>query len=83
MNNPFEEILAEIKSLKELLANGQKVEPGKAAEIIDTKELCARLNISEPTAIAFRKRKKIPFFTIGSSIRYNWIKVIEALEKSR
>jgi hypothetical protein len=50
-------------------------------EIISRDELCKRLNISPPTAIRWSKKKLIPCFRIGSSIRYNWPKVIEALEK--
>lgn len=49
-------------------------------EIISRYELCKRLNISQPTAIRWSKKNVIPCFRIGSSIRYNWPKVIEALE---
>jgi hypothetical protein len=48
--------------------------------IVDTAEICRRLGITEPTAIRYRKKGKIPFFTIGSAIRYNWQKVLESLE---
>ncbi|HLT07972.1 MAG TPA: helix-turn-helix domain-containing protein [Cyclobacteriaceae bacterium] len=50
-------------------------------DIIDGKELMTRLAISEPTLIRWRKRGKVPFMEIGSSIRYDWFKVLEALEK--
>ncbi len=49
-------------------------------EIIDREELCKRLALSEPTIIRYQKKKKIPFFTIGNSVRYNYPAVIEALE---
>jgi excisionase family DNA binding protein len=50
-------------------------------EIIDRGELCKRLGISEPTAIRWEQKKKIPCFRIGSSVRYNWQKVLQSLEK--
>lgn len=49
-------------------------------EINGTKELCARLDITEPTVIRWRKKGKIPFLLIGSSVRYNYRAVIKALE---
>lgn len=49
-------------------------------EIINRDELCKRLNITEPTAIRWEKKGVIPCFRIGSGVRYNWPKVIEALE---
>lgn len=52
-------------------------------EIIDGKILMQRLNISEPTLIRWRKKLKIPFLQIGTSIRYDWIKVLNALEKKK
>lgn len=49
-------------------------------EIINTDELCKRLDISEPTAIKWRRKKKIPSFTIGTAVRYNWPAVVEFLQ---
>lgn len=49
-------------------------------EIIDGAELRKRLNISEPTAIRWRQKGRIPYLQIGSNIRYNWREVIKALE---
>lgn len=49
-------------------------------EIISTEELCKRLDITEPTCIRWRKKGKIPFLSIGSSIRYEWNTVVKALE---
>jgi excisionase family DNA binding protein len=50
-------------------------------EIIDRTELCKRLAITEPTAIRWEKKKKIPAIRIGSSVRYNWHSVVNNLEK--
>lgn len=52
-------------------------------EIIDGKQLMKRLNISEPTLIRWRKKSKIPFLQIGTSIRYDWFKVLIALETKK
>ena len=49
-------------------------------EIIDREELCKRLAITAPSVIRWEKKGKIPRLMIGSSIRYNWPAVIEALE---
>ena len=49
-------------------------------EIIDREELCKRLAVTSPTVIRWEKKGKIPRLMIGSSIRYNWPAVIEALE---
>lgn len=80
MTNPFEDILTELSKIN------QKLEQVTAPtitqiEIIDRKELMSRLNITEPTAIRWGRRGTIPELHIGSNVRYNWPKVIEALEK--
>ncbi len=50
---------------------------------ITTKELCEYLGVSEPTIIRMKKKKLIPFFTVGgTSVRYNLTDVIKALEKN-
>lgn len=49
-------------------------------EIIGRSELCNRLSITEPTAIRWEKKGKIPCFRVGSNVRYNWQTVIESLE---
>jgi hypothetical protein len=51
-------------------------------EIIDRKELCHRLDITEPTVIRLEKKKKIPVMRLGSTIRYNWKAVVKQLEKN-
>jgi len=58
--------------------------PGHEApqlEIIDRDELCKRLAITEPTAIRWEKKGKIPTLRIGSCVRYNWQMVIQSLSK--
>lgn len=48
---------------------------------IDEQTLCSRLGISRQTAKTWRQKKKIPFFMVGGSIRYDWTKVMGFLEK--
>ncbi|WP_099367305.1 helix-turn-helix transcriptional regulator [Sphingobacterium sp. 1.A.4] len=54
-----------------------------SSEIIDTKELLSRLGLSEPTIIRYRQKGTIPYLRIGSAIRYDYQKVLEALEKRK
>jgi hypothetical protein len=79
MNNPFESIMNELNEIKQMVAVQRTTEA--APEIIDRKELQKRLKVSEPTIISWDKKKKIPCFRIGSAIRYDWNKVLKALEK--
>jgi hypothetical protein len=67
-------------SLKKILNSPS---PSQPSEIIDRAELCKRLDITEPTAIRWEKKGVIPCLRIGSSCRYNWPKVIEALESKK
>jgi len=80
MLNPFDVIIERLNGLESKIAETSIVSPTPPTEIIDRAELCKRLNITEPTAIRWEKKNLIPCFRIGSSIRYNWPKVIEALE---
>jgi predicted DNA-binding transcriptional regulator AlpA len=74
----------ELTTLIELAVNkamGKQIEaPHTKTEIIDRSELCRRLNITEPTCIRYEKKGKLPRIEIGSSIRYDWNRVIKALE---
>lgn len=48
---------------------------------ITTKELCTFLNVTEPTIIRWKQKGKIPFYNIGSAVRFDLKKVLAALEK--
>lgn len=48
---------------------------------VTTKELCDFLGITEPTVIRWRQKGKIPFFQIGSAVRYNLAEVMDSLKK--
>jgi excisionase family DNA binding protein len=81
MINPFEEILNELKDLKDSVSALHQVATQQdQIEVIDRNELCKRLSITEPTVIRWEKKGKIPALKVGSSIRYNWPAVIKALE---
>lgn len=79
MSNPFEEILQELQDIKAELATLKKAD-APLIEIIDRAELLRRLNITEPTAIQWGKKGKIPEIRVGSVVRYDWYKVIQSLE---
>lgn len=82
MYNPFEVINDKLDNLEKMISELQSKPENKiSTEIIDRKELCKRLAITEPTAIRWERKGKIPFFRIGSNIRYNWQSVVNTLEK--
>lgn len=86
MDNPFETILSRIDGMENLLKQsllkeGAGSEPD--VEIIDGATLRKRLGISEATEIRYRSKGALPYLSIGSSIRYNWQKVLQALEHKR
>jgi hypothetical protein len=83
MQNPFDVIIEKLTFLEGKFnevgtptANNQT----PPAEIIGRAELCNRLNITEPTAIRWENKGKIPCFRIGSNVRYNWQTVLNTLE---
>ena len=80
MLNPFDVIFDKLEVLENKIAGTSTLPPTPPTEIISRDELCKRLNITEPTCIRWGKKNVIPYFRIGSSIRYNWPKVIESLE---
>jgi excisionase family DNA binding protein len=74
-------LLEEVRSLKEMLSSR---EPATAStRPVSTKELCAYLGVSVPTVIRWRKKEVIPFFTIGSAVRFDVTKVVKALEDQK
>lgn len=80
MLNPFDVIIEKLDGLENKIALNTPVPTAINTEIIDRDELCKRLNITEPTAIRWEKKGVLPCFRIGSNVRYNWPRVIEALE---
>lgn len=80
MLNPYEVIFQELQEIKEALQKNNTPQTGPA-EIIDRTELQKRLGISEPTLINYVKKGKIPQIKIGANCRYNWQKVVAALDR--
>ena len=52
-------------------------------EIMTGEELCKKLDVTIQTLIRWRHKGKIPYLQIGSSIRYDFNKVLDALEVSK
>jgi hypothetical protein len=52
-------------------------------EIITGEDLSKKLGVTIQTLIRWRQKGKIPFLQIGNSIRYDFNKVIEALEVNK
>lgn len=75
------DILTQLKEINQRINNAEVGATHYQQENpIDTKELCKRLAVTEPTIIRWRKKGKIPYMTIGSSIRYDWMAVLTALQ---
>lgn len=80
--NPFAPFYEELKAIKDQLkeiSEAQTVNP--QSEVISDKTLCERLEITRQTLNRWRKQGRIPFIQIGSVLRYDYPKVLEALEK--
>jgi len=80
---PLDELLAQVKQAvrEELDALGS---PGNTCDNtppITQKELSAFLGITEQTVIRWKQKGKIPFFNIGSAIRFDLKEVLAALKK--
>ncbi len=80
--NPFEVLNDKIDRLDEKISNLKPPSIATlATEIINRDELRTRLGgVSEPTIISLEKRGIIPSLRIGSSVRYNWFQVLQALD---
>lgn len=83
MQNPFEEIVQELQSIKAALSELKTSDTQTPIEIIDRKELMKRLRITEPTVIIWGRKGKIPELRIGANVRYNWPAVVKALENTK
>lgn len=83
MDNPFDEIIKRLERIELLIGSNDTspTAPEVKSKPVTTKELCEFLAITEPTVIRWRRKGKIPFFTIGSAIRFDLDKVLKALEK--
>jgi excisionase family DNA binding protein len=81
--NAVSDILTQVREINQRIKDGEILPLPEQENPIDTKELCKRLAITEPTVIRWRKKGKIPYMTIGSSIRYDWNAVLTALQAQK
>lgn len=78
-----DELTAIIKAALSEMLGQQTAAPEGKVEIIDRKELCKRLAITEPTIIRLEKKRKIPRLEIGTAIRYDYKSVVNALQANK
>lgn len=79
IENPYKIIFDELLAIRNDIAS-LKSPTCPPTEVIDRPELLKRLSITEPTAITWGKKGKIPEMRLGSIVRYNWPAVVAALE---
>ena len=72
--------LVALEMMQWAIENMPKSKPEPQPEIMTGEELCKKLDLTIQTLIRWRHKGKIPFMRIGSSIRYDVIKVLEAIE---
>lgn len=78
--NPFEFINNELAEIKDRLS--ELVEPKSTTpQIVDEAFLAKEIKVTRQTIGRWRIQGRIPFIQVGSVIRYDFLKVIEALEE--
>lgn len=83
---PLSELISQVKqAVREEMAANAALYPAASTNErpITQKELCAYLGVTAQTIIRWKKRKRIPFFNIGSAVRFNLIDVKKALENEK
>ena len=81
---PLSDLLDQVKQAvrEEMALNMASTTPeGNNARPLTTRELCEYLRVTEPTIIRWRQKGKIPFYNIGSAVRFNLNDVLKALGK--
>ena len=72
------------KLIKEQLESGHSLTNQQQSQtILDTDQLMAKLGVTRPTLSRWRKENRIPFIQVGSVVRYDLDKVLEALENKK
>lgn len=51
-------------------------------KLLNTKEICDFLRITEPTLIRWKKKGKVPFIEMGGIIRFDPVAITRAFEKN-
>jgi len=75
--------LVALEMMQWAVENMPKTNPTPKPEIMTGEELCKKLDVTIQTLIRWRHKGKIPYLQIGSSIRYDFNKVLEAIEVSK
>lgn len=76
-HNEFEALIAKaVQSAIDKIPQQPVVKP----DIITLETLSVRLAVGQQTLLKWRKKGKIPYLSLGANIRYDFNKVIEALE---
>ena len=70
-------------AVREVIDSGTSINATATSpeKLVTTQQLCEHLGVTEPTVLRWRKKGKIPFFEIGSAIRFNLSEVRKSLEK--
>lgn len=86
MSNPFEILERKLINIECMLMEGKNTNcdlKTPELEIITGEELCKKLDVTIQTLIRWRHKGKIPYLQLGSSIRYDFNKVLDALEVTK
>ena len=75
--------LVALEMMQWAIENMPKSKPEPEPEIMTGEELCKKLDVTIQTLIRWRHKGKIPYLQIGSSIRYDFNKVLDALEVTK
>jgi hypothetical protein len=75
----IEDVLQRLEKIESKLVPMPLEGPSLPEKLITTQTLMKILDLSEPTIIRYRQKGKIPYIQIGSAIRYDLGKVLEAL----
>lgn len=87
IQNPFAILEAKLANIESLLIDLKHPEDSNQTKlsqtILDTDQLMAKLGVTRPTLSRWRKENRIPFIQVGSVVRYDLEKVLEALENKK
>jgi hypothetical protein len=77
-NEDFEALLSKVV---QLAVENLPAQPGALKpDIMTGEQVCEKLDITIQTLIKWRQKGKVPFLKIGSAVRYDFNKVVSALE---
>ncbi|KAA9041621.1 hypothetical protein FW778_06260 [Ginsengibacter hankyongi] len=82
---PVQDLLALVKQAvrEEIVTNSTHSNDTSIDKPVTQAELCKFLGVTEPTALSLRKKGKIPFFLVGTHVRFNIPEVMKALEDTK